>query len=538
MNKIMTVPRAKKQIIYAEKYLLPEKISFCSADQEKTAKLLKLFIPSLDPVYSEDGIIDIKSCEFEAEGSYTLTVKNKKITVCCGDYEGIRNALATLSNLLVYEDGKPLLCGCEISDYPSCGHRGIMLDLARGTENIEKLKSDLVLIAKAKMNYLHLHLFDSRGVCFRMQSLPESCCIKNAYTKEEILELVELCDILSLEVIPEFDMPAHSTMLVENRRELMCDTGLDNPSKWVVCAGSEEVYAFYEDVIQELVDIFPGKYIHVGGDELENACKPESNILCHWDICRRCRSYMEKHKIENRRELYYHFMLRIYDIVKKHNRQMIIWSDQIDTEYDIPLPRDIIFHFWRVAKPGRGPYINCSMNQQLKAGYKIINSHYPDTYVHIEDYTTSARLKDWLWDNSPESDPALKGNIIGSELCAWEYGNKEERYAHYAYSLPSEIVLMGDKLWNKDVLPYSSEYEEAVTKSVLGPEIPCGLNVFKCLGDLIPPRSPQKAHVEKITCDREYLEATAAKLDALKNNQRAEIYKDCILYALSAMEGA
>jgi hypothetical protein len=118
----------------------------------------------------------------------------------------------------------------------------------------------------------------------------------------------------------------------------------------------------------------------------------------------------------------------------------------------------------------------------------VINSRYQDTYLDIESYLTEKTIREWRWDIRPECDLALSGNILGSELCCWEYGN-EKFYPHYWTSLPSGIFLMADKLWNGDQLPYAREYSEALTRAVLGVGIPEHFNIWNCFGGLIPPRT-------------------------------------------------
>ena len=231
--------------------------------------------------------------------------------------------------------------------------------------------------------YLHLHLSDSLGVSVKLDCLPEECCLENYYSKEQMQEVVKLAEALGLEIIPEFDMPGHSTALVRCSSDIVCIVdGVEN-THWTTCAGSEETYKFYEKIINELCDLFPSKYFHIGGDELEFADVPKLNAICHWEQCPKCRKKCEEENLKDRQELYYYFINRIYEIVKKTGRQMIMWSDQIDCMRPADLPKDILMQFWRVAAPGRGPFEGCSLNAQLKMGYQIINSHFPETYPFL-----------------------------------------------------------------------------------------------------------------------------------------------------------
>ena len=524
MEKIKMVPRAKAEKIFDKRLFLTSGMEF-TADRyaEKTKKLLQYLIPEIEWVQGQNAAFSIRYCEtMEAEG-YTLNIRDGKIEVLYSDYAGIRNAIASLANL-IREDLS--VNECEIHDYPKCSYRGIMLDMGRDVEGTEKLEEDLILAAKSKMNYLHFNLHDDEGSGIRLKCLPECCYVKDAYSYEQVAWLAELCDILGLEIIPGFDLPAHQPSLAAVFEEMVCVTGKEVPSKWCACAGSEKTYEVYEAVIEELTQLFPGKYFHVGGDELYIEDAPKRNLFCEWESCSRCKKYMLKNHISDRVDMYYHLMTRVYEMLKKRGKTMILWSDQVDTNREVKLPRDMIFEFWRVAGEGRGPRENCSMNHQLQLGYKVINADFPNTYIDNERQMNSERIKSWNIQEEPYCEEALKDNIWGSELCVWNYPVK--RRAYHAWVLPSATVLMGDKLWNHDILPYSEDYEAAVTRTILGRKSPEGFNVFKAIGDVLPPRSDLKIYKDKVTISEAERNEILNTLEALGGNSRAEVYKMCI----------
>ncbi len=451
-----------------------------TVSDEKAIRILEYFLPEATYVLSNDAIITLIQCDFESE-EFLLEV-NEKITVKYGDYLSLRNALATLSTLAKAEDNTLYFETCTLSQKPDCSYRSVMLDLARGIRDFEELRNHVILIAKAKLNYLHLHLFDSQGICFRAESFPEKAYLENAYTVKQMKELNSLARLLALEIVPEIDMPAHSSKIIESLPDFLCK--VESPSAWTVCAGSESVYEFYDSVIKEVTSIFEGKYFHIGGDELEFADRPERNLLCKWNECPSCKALMEREGLKDRQELYYYFVNRIYSIVKKYDRQMIMWSDQIDCARPCPIPKDVIMHFWRIAMKDRGPYENCSMNDQLKMGYTLINSHYPETYFDFDHYMSSSSLSKFDWRTTPEND--FPKRIMGSEICAWEYGNK--KYEHYNTSLPFTVFLFGDKLWSGKDLEYTDEYKRFMTRCVLGASTPEGLDLSLIYCDIMPPR--------------------------------------------------
>ena len=233
---------------------------------------------------------------------------------------------------------------------------------------------------------------------------------------------------------------------------------------------------------------------------------------------------MEEEHLENRQELFHYFILRIHEMVKKAGRKMVMWSDQIDCNKPAVLPTDILMQFWRVAGKGNGPRENCSLNNQLKMGYTVVNSHYPETYVDIESYMSDKTIWDWRWDLRPETDAAFADRILGSEICAWEYGNRA-RYTHYDRSLASCIVVMADKLWSGNTLTFDAAYETALTKAVLGTVTPKGLNIFRCIGSVLPPRADNYAYWERITCAKEEVAETLAQLERLKPADQGQAFR-------------
>ena len=509
------LPLAKKEN-FTNKYIkVPACISINSGEYTQNAcRMLECFLPLSKTLPCFDNAVitaQFEKCA-DCHEKYIIDItENGKINLIYYSYISLRNAISTISQLTVWDGECFRFPIGHIEDYPVLGHRGVMLDLARGIKNFESLKNDIILAARLKSNILHLHLSDGDGSCYKLDCLPESYCIENAYSKEQILELCALAQLLALEIIPEFDMPAHSTKMLELFPNLACNTGIDNASKWTVCAGTEDVYSHYSQIIQEIADTFPGRYIHIGGDELEFANVPEVNALCYWDICPKCKKLCENEGLNNRIELYEYFIRRIHTFVKKAGRTMIMWSDQLEKNRIPNLPKDIILQFWAVLGDGRGPVEGTTMNDQLNFGYNIINSNFSDLYCDLEEYMSSAAFADWKWDKSPECNKALaKKQILGSELCAWEYGNKK---MHYDRTLPPTMVITADKLWNGERLNYSDSYRKKITKAIFGAGTPGFLDISKCFGDIIPPRTAELAYYDTITAQKADFDAAIAALN-------------------------
>ena len=510
---------------------------------DKAIALLSCFLPKCKFAQG-DGNADITAKKSDSlsntpEG-YTLSIRDGKTFVEYFTYAGLRNAFATFSLIVTEKDGSLVVPDTEIKDFPVLAHRGMMLDLARGSVPMERLFDDMVLIAKSKFNVLHLHLSDTAGIAVELDCLPKECRIANYYTKKQIAEIVNFADVLGLEIIPEFDMPAHSEKLNALIPELSCQIEGKN-TLWTVCAGTDAVYALYEKVIAEMVSLFPGgRYFHIGGDELD-FLDIQPPLACHWDECVKCKKKMQEAGLADKRELYYYFINRINEYVKANGRQTVMWSDQIDCTRPAGLSKDILMHFWRVAEKGRGPYEGCSFQGQLDMGYKMINSYFPNAYVDVETYLDADNLSKWRWDIIPEMREESRAQVVGGEICAWEYGNRKQ-FSFYDYSLPSAIVLAGDKLWSGLTEAYTRDTEIWVTRVVLGEGTPKGFNVFDAIGNIYPPRSCETpCYLEKISAEKEDIKKIIDVLSedtrfASGDKKRALVYQKCAEFALKHMQ--
>ena len=535
-------PNVKREIRNGKESNIGKYISFYAEDSvcDKAIEALSLFLPRCTFVKGNENaeILALRRESLGTAEEYNISVKSGKTVIEYKSYLGLRNALATFSLLVKEGDGAVVVPDVEINDYPVLSHRGVMLDVARGTLPFRQLLDDMVLIAKSRHNILHLHLADAKGVAVEMDSFPEEYRIPDYYTKAQVAEVVRLADVLGLEIIPEIDMPAHSTRLNTILPDLKCDTDVTPQCLWTICAGEEKVYELYRNVLHEVAEMFPvGRYLHVGGDELEfSDLPPERRRVCHWSECRKCKKKMQEEGIRDRQELYYYFMNRINGYVRECGKQTVMWSDQIDCTRPAELSKDILMQFWRVAARGRGPHDGCSMQGQLDLGYQIINSFYWNTYLDEEHYMNSRNLSSWRWDEIPEITDSVKKQIAGSEVCAWEYGNRE-MFRHYDYSLPSATVLSGDKFWCGLKKPYDTDTAIGLTKAVLGAGIPDGFNPFEAIGDILPPRYNEPSYVANVTCAKSKIQEIIDTLSDTSfytagDKTRAEIYRKCIEYTL------
>lgn len=419
---------------------------------------------------------------------YSVTVEPHGITVAAKDARGMVNGAATAA-LLLKKD--PVPCG-SILDWPDFSYRSYMIDMARGLPDPDEVRHNIRCMALAKYNRLHLHLMDSEGICYRSDAIPGlggqggSQC-----SKAELTELIELCRRFAITVVPEIEIPAHAHALTRLFPDFACQ--YEGDSGWALCTGNDDIWPVFTALLSEIAELFPGEYIHIGSDELEFSDVPELNCFCRWDDCPRCAALRKREGLHNKREQFYYTMQRVYAIVTALGKKMMMWNDQIDIAGDVPLPRDILIQFWRVAGKGRGPVEGCSMAEFIRKGFTVFNAWYPYAYVDLEDYLSLDTLKSWSPLTAPEHPEGMESAVIGGEMCAWEFGNTEG-YPFYPYVAPAAIALFGDKLWNGSDREYDAAYRSALSEYLFGFDgtegLPC--DIFAPVGSILPPRDANR----------------------------------------------
>ena len=416
---------------------------------------------------------------------YRVTVKEHSICVGFRDARGAVNGAATVSLLLCQKEIEQ----CEIVDYPSCGFRSMMLDLARGVPKLEDVEGMIRYIALAKMNTLHLHLMDSRGLCYLSDVVPEYryMGVGEPCEKSYLQRIRALCNRYAIDIIPEIEIPAHANALCASRPDFRCD--VEEEIHWTICPGSEGLYPFFDALIGEIAELFPeSKYIHAGSDELEfrDLTPPR---YCSWDRCPKCAALRRREGLEDLRAEFYYVMEQVHQMIRRRGKRMIMWNDQIDVSRDVTLSREIVVEFWRIAGEGRGPVEGCTFDRFLELGFSVINAHYRYTYTDVEKYLSPEKMKKWVPFVNLEQEPVPSDLILGGETCAWEFGNYAE-YPFYGYVAPATAAIFGDKLWGLSEREYDQAYREGLATLLFGAgELS---EVFDHVGDILPPRSTEQ----------------------------------------------
>ena len=426
---------------------------------------------------------------------YETAVGKNGIIVRYTDALSFRNAAATLIALLRREsDGFKIDC-CNVKDYANYPYRGYMLDLARKYVETDEIKEQIFLLARAKYTVLHLHLLDTERYALKSEAVPalNENPIFRQYTKEEMKNLTEYAGKFGITVIPELDFPGHGLFLLERLPEARCVKDGEKIGIWDMCVSCEDTYRFVDLLVGELTEIFPAEYVHLGGDELSFYDMKDSGYWPNWYECDRCKALAEKEGLKSASDYYCYFVRRVYDVVKKHGRKLMIWNDSIDISESPDIPRDVLIHFWRVAVETRGPHDGCSMQRFLEEGFTVVNSFYEEVYA--DDYIVSDRLAKWTPSSNPPVDEKYKKQILGGEICAWGIRN------HYDYTLPVNLMLFSDRLWNSE--PFGCEdVQPALVRQLIGNESDF-VNVFQLLGGTIMPLDGQKKYCAADNADKE-----------------------------------
>ena len=333
------------------------------------------FVPAVSIGNNSADVTFVTDSSLSSE-AYSLKVTADGITVKAADNSGFFYALQTLRQLLPAAiDGKtatdepmkvPVM---EITDSPRFGYRGVMVDVSRYFLPKADLLKVIDVAAMLKLNKLHLHLVDDNGWRIEIEKYPlltqvgawrvkrdepfpdrrcqqegELTPVGGYYTKDDIREIVAYAADRQMEVIPEIEMPAHTNSSLAAYPELACPVvdipitvlpglGVKN-SRIVYCAGNDSVFSFLEDVIDEVIELFPSKYIHLGGDEASKY---------YWEKCPKCQARMKTEGIEHIEELQSYFMRRMSKYVQSKGKEVMGWDELTNST----LPDDVIIFGWQ-----------------------------------------------------------------------------------------------------------------------------------------------------------------------------------------------
>jgi hexosaminidase len=298
-----------------------------------------------------------------------------------------------------------------IQDKPRFPWRGLMIDSARHFIPLDVIRRNIDGMQAVKMNVFHWHLSENQG--FRVESkkfpkLHELGSDGLYYTQEEIRDLIAYARDRGIRVVPEFDVPGHSTSWFVGHPELASGPGpYEIERRWGIFdpafdPTNEKTYKFLDQFIGEMAKLFPDQFFHVGGDEVNGK---------QWDANKQIQEFMRARGIKNNAALQAYFNKRLQAIVEKHGKSMIGWDEVLDPS----LPKDITIHSWRGS---------AGLAAAAKQGFRgILSNGY---YLDLGWSAARHYAVDPMSGDAANLSPEEKQRVLGGESCMWsEYVNPE-----------------------------------------------------------------------------------------------------------------
>ena len=354
---------------------------------------------------AEQNVINVlQNPSLQAEG-YTLEVTPTAINITAADAHGVFYAFQSLRQMIAPEAlteervGAVDIVAAKIEDAPHFPYRGVLFDVCRHFFTVEEVKTVIDAAAMHKMNRLHWHITEDQGWRIEIKKYPKLTEIGSVredsqvvgthrvhglqlegkpygpyfYTQDEIREVVAYAAERFITVVPEIDMPGHMVAALASYPHLGCLGEEGDYKVWtrwgisddVLCIGKESTFEFIEGVLEEVLELFPSEYIHIGGDECPRV---------RWAECPKCKARMKKERLKNEAQLQTYFNHRIEAFLQKHGRKMIGWDEILEGGVS---PTTTVMS-WRGTKGGIAA---------AKAGNQVIMT--PTTYCYL-DYPQGA----------------------------------------------------------------------------------------------------------------------------------------------------
>ena len=374
--------------------------------------------------------------------SYSLEVSPAGVKLDAATPLGIMRGLETFLQLVQTTSDGFAVPAIAIQDQPRFPWRGLMIDVGRHFIPLDVLKRNLDAMAAVKLNVFHWHLSENQG--FRIESkkfpkLQEMGSDGLSYTQDEVRDLIAYAHDRGIRVVPEFDMPGHSTAWFVGYPELASGPGpYQIERKWGVFDPAmdptqERTYKFLDSFIGEMAQLFPDQYFHIGGDEVNGK---------QWDANPNIQAFMHAHGLKTNQDLQAYFNTRVQKIVSKHGKTMVGWDEILRPD----LPKDIVVQSWR----GQD-----SLAAAAKQGYRGILSF--GYYVDLMWPASRHYAVDPMSDAAANLSPDEKKLILGGDACMWsEYVSPE--------NIDSRIwprtAAIAERLWSpQDVTDVDSMYQ-------------------------------------------------------------------------------
>ena len=339
----------------------------------------------------------------DEDESYSLDVSSSGARLQAATVVGAMRGLETLQQLVQSDATGYFLPAVSIHDTPRFRWRGLMIDCGRHFIPVEVIRRTIDGMAAVKLNVFHWHLTEDQGFRIESRAFPKLTGLGSDglfYTQEQAREVVAYARERGIRVVPEFDMPGHTSSWFVGYPDLASapgpflierEFGVFDP---VMDPTRESTYKFLDAFIAEMAAIFPDRFMHIGGDE---------NNGVEWKANSHIQAFMREHKLQNTAALQNYFNQRLLKILEKHGKHMIGWDEILTPD----LPKDIVVQSWRGFD---------SLAAGAKNGYSsILSAGY---YLNL----MSTAAEHYRVDPLPETNrltPEQQARILGGEACMW-----------------------------------------------------------------------------------------------------------------------
>lgn len=344
----------------------------------------------------------------KANENYSLAVDSKGVLLKAGGQTGVIRGLATLVQLVEYGPKGFQFAAARIDDHPRYPWRGLLLDPARHFVSVDTLKRQIDAMEAVKMNVLHLHLSDHEAFRMESKAFPKLQETANGefYTQAEMKDLIAYAADRAVRILPEFDMPGHSGSEVKAYPELGTPTGKEPDG--IIDPSRESTYTFLEAFLDEMSNLFPDAYYHMGGDEVGG----ES-----WMANSSIKKFMRQKGFKDKVELQAYFTNRVKKMLDDRGKIMIGWDEILNPK----LQGDVMVQSWRsfdmTAKTAQGGYPVLVSN-----GY-YLDMLTPADVHYLVDPTEKTGIEQAVVDGAKKEKIVLteeqKSKFLGGEACMW-----------------------------------------------------------------------------------------------------------------------
>ncbi|WOD43819.1 beta-N-acetylhexosaminidase [Hwangdonia lutea] len=410
----------------------------------------------------QNNAIHLKiSEEVEHNEAYQLKVSNKGVSITGKSYHGVFYGVQTLKQMLTPKAliKVPTLNFMNINDAPEFGWRGLMLDVSRHFFPKDSVKEVIDILAMHKMNKFHWHLVDGIGWRIQIDKYPEltkkgawrkvkehkkpwedyEATYKDSgaevyggfYTKADIKEVVAYAAERYIDVIPEIEMPGHSEAALQCYPEFSCD---GEGTSGVYCAGNDGAFEFLQDIISEVVPLFPNEYLHIGGDEVGKQS---------WLNCKKCQKRMLDENLENAEELQSYFVKRMEKFIYSKNKKLMGWDEILEGG----LPERATVMSWRGFEGGI---------EAANMGHDVVMSPGSPLYFDHNQGKSEFEPPSWggynsllkVYDFNPVPDVIAadkRHHILGGQANLWT--EQIKTLSHVQYMMLPRLSALSEALW-------------------------------------------------------------------------------------------